>query len=91
MIKQYSRQEYIIYWQQVDIGKPIFMFGVDITAKCAELVGLTLLVYIQQHFIECRISSLMAWLLFKFNDELINAEVYFNVVKSAMHCWDRCS
>jgi predicted TIM-barrel enzyme len=87
MAKQYSRQEiHNLLAKQVDIGKPIFMFGAGtgLTAKCAELGGADLIgIYSTAFYRMQGISSMMAWLPYSnSNDELINSSKYIlNVVK----------
>jgi predicted TIM-barrel enzyme len=79
--KKYSRNEIInLLKQQIDSGKPIFMFGAGtgLTAKCAELGGADLIAIYSTAFWRMQgISSLMAWLPYSnANDELINYAKY---------------
>ncbi len=81
MAKKYTRIEIInLLKQQIDAGKPIFMFGAGtgLTAKCAEIGGADLIgIYSTAFWRMQGISSLMAWLPYSnANDELVNSAKY---------------
>jgi len=81
MAKKYSRNEILnLLKQQINEGKPIFMFGAGtgLTAKCAEIGGADLIgIYSTAFWRMQGISSLMAWLPYSnANDELINSAKY---------------